>query len=74
MGALHSQVDASSTAFVSCPAARPHAMPAGISAAQAVAEHGCLPLRIEEGLVSACSRLCLICSPPCALHVIMGNG
>ena len=63
------QVDASSTAFVSCPGALPQSIPAAVSAAQAVEQHGCLRLRIEEGLVRSglgpcqASCLCVACGP-----------
>ena len=52
------QVDSSTVAFVSCPFAKPHAIPGGVDASEAL-QLGCVPLRIEEGLVSPCTHVLL---------------
>ena len=49
------QADPSTLAFLSCPTARPHAIPAAVTASEAL-QLGCLPLQIEEGLVSLSLR------------------
>ena len=49
------QVDSSSVAFVACPSAKPHVIPGGVNASEAL-QLGCVPLRTEEGLVTACSH------------------
>lgn len=44
------QADSSTLAFVSCPAAQPHAISPAVTALEAL-QQGCLQLEIEEGLV-----------------------
>lgn len=50
-------VDSSTVAFVSCPSAKPHAISASVNAQEAM-HQGCVPLRIEEGLVSVGVHVC----------------
>ena len=50
-------VDSSTVAFLSCPSAKPHAIPASVNAQEAM-HHGCVPLQIEQGLVSAGVNAC----------------
>ena len=50
-------VDSSTLAFLSCPSAEPHSISARVTAQEAMRQ-GCVPLRIEEGLVSAGVHVC----------------
>lgn len=44
------EVESSTVAFLSCPAAEPHALSGNVAAEEAL-QQGCVPLRVEEGLV-----------------------
>ena len=59
------EVDGSTVAFVSCPSAKPHAISGSVSAQEAM-QQGCIPLRLEQGLVNASAH----CTLPACLSKV----
>lgn len=57
-------MDASSVAFLTCPSAAAHSIPADVTSEAALALHGCLQLHVEEGLVRF-GQCCLLMLSAC---------